>query len=301
MVRWSDHILSGAIAGLSLHPAPPNKDLPSGLYIVATPIGNARDITLRALDVLSGADAIAAEDTRVTGRLLDIHGVKHGPLIRYDEHAAARVRPGLLARLAAGEAVALATDAGTPLVSDPGYRLAREAIEAGYRVFPIPGASAPLAALALAGLPSDRFMFAGFPPQKSGQRKSWLGELASTRATLIFFENVKRLANSLDDMAEVLGDREACVARELTKLHEEARRGTLASLAAHYKEAGPPKGEATIVVGPPPAPAAPAAEYIDARLRALLETLSVKDAARQAAAETGLPRGDLYARALKLK
>lgn len=281
--------------------APGDVRLGPGLYIVATPIGNARDITLRALDVMGGVSAIAAEDTRVTRRLLDIHGIKPPELVRYDEHAAARARPGLMARLAAGEAVALATDAGTPLVSDPGFRLAEAAIEAGHKVIPVPGASAPLAALALAGLPSDRFLFAGFPPNKSGQRKTWLRELANVPATLIFFESVKRLAGSLADMAAVLGDRPACVAREITKLHEEARRGDLAELAAHYAEAGPPKGEATVVVGPPAPAAAPEAADIDALLGQLLAEMSVKDAARAAAEATGLSRGDLYQRALAMK
>lgn len=268
---------------------------------MATPIGNARDITLRALDVLSGVAAIAAEDTRVTRRLLDLHGVKPPAMIRYDEHAAPKARPEILARLAAGEAIALATDAGTPLVSDPGYRLIQDAIEAEFYVTPIPGPSAALAALCLAGLPSDRFMFAGFPPSRSGKRKQWLAEVAGAPATLIFFESVKRLAASLTDMAEVLGDRPACVGRELTKLHEEARRGSLAELAAHYAEAGPPKGEATIVVGPPEAAEAPSQEAVDARLLALLAEMSVKDAARTAAEETGLARKAVYQRALELK
>lgn len=279
-----------------------DKPLKPGLYIVATPIGNARDITLRALDVLSGADAIAAEDTRMTRRLLDIHGLKAPALVRYDEHAAERARPGILARLAAGERVALATDAGTPLVSDPGYRLVQAAVAAGHAVFPIPGASAALAALTLAGLPSDRFMFAGFPPTRSGQRRHWLETMATTQATLIFFESVKRLAGSLADMATVFGDREAAVCRELTKLHEEARRGDLNTLAAHYAEAGPPKGEATIVVGPPDANARGLDDQeVDALLADLLEEMSVKDAARAAVDPSGLPRAELYARALRLK
>lgn len=280
---------------------PTAEGLRPGLYIVATPIGNARDITLRALDVLAGAAAIAAEDTRVARRLLDIHGVRAPALVRYDEHAAARARPGLLARLDAGEAVALTTDAGTPMVSDPGYRLIRAAIAAGHRIVPIPGASAALAALTLAGLPSDRFLFAGFPPARSGQRRQWLAELAETPATLIFFESVRRLAASLADMAAVLGEREACVGRELTKLYEEARRGSLAELAAHYGEAGPPKGEATVVVGPPAPKAAPAQADVDTLLATLLEEMSVKDAARTAADRTGLGRGGLYRRALELK
>ena len=274
--------------------------LPAGLYIVATPIGNARDITLRALDVLSVANVIAAEDTRVTRRLLDIHGIKVPEITRYDEHVAERARPALLARIAAGEAVALATDAGTPLVSDPGYRLAAAAIADGLKVIPIPGASAPLAALALAGLPSDRFMFAGFAPNRSGQRKKWLAEFADTPATLILFENAKRLPTALKDMASVLGDRQACVTRELTKLFEEARRGPLSALAAHYLDVGPPKGEVTIVIGPPD-PVELNEDALDDLLVELLETLSVKDAAAQAAEQTGAPRKQAYQRALAIR
>ena len=280
---------------------PPDKSLNAGLYIVATPIGNARDITLRALDVLGGVSAIAAEDTRVTRRLLDIHGIKAPTFIRYDEHGAERARPGILARLAAGEAVALATDAGTPLVSDPGFRLVEAAVAEGHRIIPIPGASAALAALSLAALPSDRFLFAGFPPSRSGQRRRWLSEFAETPATLIFFESVRRLATSLPDMVAVLGDRQACVGRELTKLHEEARRGLLSELAAHYAEAGAPKGEATIVVGPPLPTEAPSEEVLDERLTELLQSMSVKDAARAAAESVGVPRGEAYQRALVLK
>ena len=277
-----------------------SKSLPAGLYIVATPIGNARDITLRALDILSGANVIAAEDTRVTRRLLDIHGIKAPEIVRYDEHVAERARPIVLARVAAGEAVALATDAGTPLVSDPGYRLAAAAIAEGLKVIPIPGASAPLAALALAGLPSDSFLFAGFAPNRSGQRRKWLAEIAESQATLILFENAKRLASSLNDMAAVLGDRQACVTRELTKFFEEARRGTLNELAAHYAESGPPKGEVTLVIGPPK-PVELDKTALDYLLADLLNTLSVKDAATQAAERTGAPRKQAYQRALAIK
>ena len=276
-----------------------SKSLAAGLYIVATPIGNARDITLRALDVLSGANVIAAEDTRVTRRLLDIHGIKAPEIVRYDEHVSERARPILLARVAAGEAVALATDAGTPLVSDPGYRLVAAAIADSLKVIPIPGASAPLAALALAGLPSDRFLFAGFAPNRSGQRRKWLAEIAETQATLILFENAKRLASSLNDMALVLGDRQACVTRELTKLFEEARRGTLSELAAHYAESGPPKGEVTLVIGPPK-PVELDETALDDLLADLLKTLSVKDAATQAAERTGASRKQAYQRALAI-
>lgn len=276
------------------------KKLAPGLYIVSTPIGNSRDITLRALDVLSSVTAIAAEDTRVARRLLDIHGIKPPKLIRHDEHGAERSRPEIMARLQAGEAIALATDAGTPLVSDPGYRLVVVALAAGHKVIPLPGPSAALAALTLAGLPSDKFLFAGFLPPKTGQRIRALNELTDVKATLIFFEGVSRLAPALLDMAKVLGNRQACVARELTKLYEESRRGSLKELSQHYDHAGPPKGEVTIVVGPPIEQPL-SLEDIDNRLLQLLPEMSVKDAAKIVSEELGLPRSDAYARALNLK
>ena len=278
----------------------PEKKLAPGLYIVSTPIGNSRDITLRALDVLSSVTAIAAEDTRVARRLLDIHGIKPPKLIRHDEHGAERSRPEIMARLQAGEAIALATDAGTPLVSDPGYRLVVVALAAGHKVIPLPGPSAALAALTLAGLPSDKFLFAGFLPSKTGQRIRALNELKDVKATLIFFEGVSRLAPALSDMAKVLGNRQACVARELTKLYEESRRGSLIELSQHYDHAGPPKGEVTIVVGPPIEQPISVVD-IDNRLLQLLPEMSVKDAAKIVSEELGLPRSDAYARALNLK
>jgi 16S rRNA (cytidine1402-2'-O)-methyltransferase len=272
--------------------------LPGGLYVVATPIGNAADITLRALDVLARADLVACEDTRQTAKLLSLHGLK-APLAAYHEHNAARMRPVLLARLAAGEAIALVSDAGTPLVSDPGYKLVREAVEAGHRVTTLPGPSAPLAALILSGLPSDRFLFAGFLPPKSAGRRTALAELAPVPATLILFESAGRLADSLADMAAVLGPRPAAVARELTKLYEEVRRGTLGDLAAHYAESGPPKGEIVVVVGPPE-PGRPAAEDadLDAALDAAMAQMSLRDAVDAVAAATGRKRREVYARAL---
>ena len=224
------------------------KPLAPGLYLVATPIGNLRDITLRALEVLAGVDLVLAEDTRVSGKLLAAHDIS-AKLDRYDEHSAQRARPKILAALAAGARVALISDAGTPLVSDPGYRLVMEAVAQGSEVFPIPGASAVMAALTVAGLPTDRFLFAGFPPPKSAARKTFFGELAAIRATLIFFEGGSRLAASLKDMAQVLGPREAAVARELTKLHETVIRGSLDDLAADIRFAAP-KGEIVVVVGP---------------------------------------------------
>jgi len=280
---------------------PPTLDdapLAPGLYVVATPIGNLRDITLRALDVLAGADLVLAEDTRVSGKLLSAFGLSK-KLERYDEHAAERARPKIMAVLAEGGRVALVSDAGTPLVSDPGYRLVREVAEAGHRVYPIPGASALLAGLSAAGLPSDRFLFAGFPPPKSAARRSFLEELAGVRATLVFFEGGSRLADSLADMAAVLGDREAVVCRELTKLYETIVRGTLSQLAADPQFAAP-KGEIVVLVGPGREEEATAADA-DAALAEALTRLKPADAAAEVAKALGLSRRDLYKRALALK
>lgn len=273
--------------------------LSPALYLVATPIGNARDITLRALDVLARADILACEDTRVTGKLLGMHGIGR-PLTRYDDHVGAKARPALLAALAAGKSVALVSDAGTPLVSDPGYKLAKEAAEAGHVVTTVPGASAALVALQLSGLPADRFLFGGFLDSRTTARRRELEALKAVPATLIFFEGPSRVADSLADMAAVLGDRPAAVTRELTKLHEEVRRGPLTALAAHYAEAGPPRGEVVIVVGGPLAEAAPDADSLDDLLRAALTGQSVRDAAATVATATGLPRKQVYARALAL-
>ncbi len=273
-------------------------ELAPGLYIVATPIGNLRDITLRALDVLGAADLVLCEDTRVGGKLLAAHGVK-AKLLRYDEHAAERARPQILATLAAGGRVALTSDAGTPLVSDPGYRLVREALEAGAAVFPIPGASATLSALMIGGLPTDRFLFAGFPPPKSAGRRALFEELAPIRATLVFFEGGSRLAVCLADMADVFGPREAAVARELTKLHETVVRGPLPALAADPR-LDSPKGEMVILVGAGSVePASP--ERIDAALGEALTRAAPGAAAAEVAKALGLSRQDLYARALTLR
>ncbi len=271
----------------------------AGLYILATPIGNARDISLRALEVLKGCDVIAAEDTRVTAKLLAIHGISK-PLIPYNDHNGPQMRPKILSRLEQGERVALVSDAGTPLVSDPGYKLVREAIAAGAAIVALPGASAVLAGLTLSGLPSDRFLFAGFLPSKAGERKSILEEIGGVRATLIFFESAQRLEDSLPALADVLGDRQAVVARELTKLHEEIRRGSLRELAAHYAKAGAPKGEVTLLVAPPDK-AAPDSARIDAALKAALAFMPVKAAAEMIADLTDGSRKALYARALELK
>jgi 16S rRNA (cytidine1402-2'-O)-methyltransferase len=274
-------------------------DLAAGLYILATPIGNARDISLRALETLKACNVIAAEDTRVTSKLLSIHGISK-PLIAYNDHNAPQMRPKILARLAQGEIVVLVSDAGTPLVSDPGYKLVREAIAAGANIVAIPGPSAVLAGLTLSGLPSDRFLFAGFLSSRPGERKSALEAVKGVQATLIFFESAQRLAESLAAMAEVLGDRPAAMTRELTKLHEEVRRGSLRDLAAHYEKAGAPKGEVTLLVGPPEQ-AAPDMTRIDAALKAALAFMPVKAAADMIAGLTGAPRKQIYARALELR
>ena len=280
------------------YPPPKDQDLAPGLYIVATPIGNLRDITLRALDVLAQADLVLAEDTRVTGKLLSAYGLKK-PLERYDEHAAERARPKILAVLAKGGRVALVSDAGTPLVSDPGYRLVNEVLEAGANVWPIPGASALLAALTVSGLPTDRFLFVGFPPTKSLARKSFFADLAASRATLIFYEGGPRLAASLADMAQAFGPRPASVSRELTKLFETTIRGPLDVLAADPR-LDSPKGEIVVLVGPAQQEAATEADA-DAALGEALTRMGPSEAAAQVAKALGLDRRSLYRRALELK
>ena len=272
-----------------------------GLYLVATPIGNLGDVTLRALRTLAAADAILAEDTRVTKTLLAHYGITT-PLVAYHEHSGDAVRERMVERLRTGQSLALVSDAGTPLVSDPGYRLVETAIAAGLPVVPIPGASAALAALVVAGLPTDRFFFEGFLPAKGGPRRARLEALAGIPATLVLYEGPHRLAECLKDAAEVLGERPAAVARELTKLHETVRRGTLPALAAAYAEEPAPKGEIVLLVAPASAEArqAEAQEGLDEKLRAALARHTVKDAAALVAGETGLPRRDIYARALAL-
>lgn len=275
------------------------KDLAAGLYLTATPIGHAQDVSLRALSVLAGVDAIAAEDTRVTSKLLTIHGIRKS-LMPYNDHNAAQMRPKLLARLKSGERIALVSDAGTPLVSDPGFKLVRAAIEEGIAVHAIPGPSAVLTGLMLAGLPSDRFLFAGFLPSRAGERGAVLEELKAIRATLIFFESAQRLAETLAQMRDVLGIRTVAVAREMTKLHEDVRRGTLAELAAHYAGAVTPKGEVTLLVGPPHATAADFGK-VDAALDAALEFMPLKPASDMIAALLDMPRKEIYARGLEKK
>ncbi len=269
-----------------------------GLYVVATPIGNLRDITFRAVDTLTAADVIACEDTRVTAKLLAAHNVATRTL-SYHEHNAAKMRPMLLRRLQQGEIVALVSDAGTPLISDPGYKLVCAAVEANIPVTAIPGASAPLTAMAAAGLPSDRFLFAGFLPTRTAQRRTALQPLAAIDATLIFFESPRRLAACLADMRDVLGLRPAVIARELTKRYEEFRRDTIGALAEYYQEAGAPKGEVVVVVAPPDADEEPAID-LDELLRQALAGMSVRDAAATVSTATGRPRREVYARALEL-
>jgi len=274
------------------------RPLPAGLYVVATPIGNLADITLRALAVLTRADVIYCEDTRHSRTLL-AHFAISRPTRAYHEHNAERERPRVLAELTAGKAVAIISDAGTPLISDPGYKLVREAIAAGHLVTSLPGPSAILASLAAAGLATDAFLFAGFLPPKQKARQSRLAGLKSVPATLVFFEAPSRLAESLGDIAVALGDREAAVARELTKLHEEVRRGTPAELA-QWAASAAPKGEMVILVGPPLAEVVTDAAIV-ARLQPLLSDTSLSDAARTVAHELGVPRGRVYDLALALK
>ncbi|MCY4229447.1 MAG: 16S rRNA (cytidine(1402)-2'-O)-methyltransferase [Alphaproteobacteria bacterium] len=268
-----------------------------GLYLVATPIGNARDITLRALDILAAADLIACEDTRVTRRLLQIHGL-NASLTAYHDHNAERVRPKLLAAIRAGKSVALACDAGMPLVSDPGFSLVRATRAEGLPVTSAPGANAALTALQLSGLAPDRFSFLGFLPSKQSARRRALAPWASALTTLLVHEAGPRLADCLADMATVLGAREVAVARELTKRHEEVVCGRLDDLAARYAEAGPPKGEIVVIVGPPAEVAL--ADVPDALLVARITTLGLSRAASELAAISGRSRRDLYKRGLEL-
>jgi 16S rRNA (cytidine1402-2'-O)-methyltransferase len=274
--------------------------LEAGLHLVATPIGNLRDITLRALEVLAAADVIACEDTRVTRKLLDHYGITT-PLTPYHEHNAAVARPKLLERMVAGEAVALVSDAGTPLISDPGFKLVRAVHEAGHFVSALPGPSATLTALSVAGLPTDRFFFEGFLPVKEGQRRSRIAELVHIQATLVLFETGPRIARTLSDLADGLENREAAICRELTKLHEEVRRGDLPTLARDYVDGAETRGEFVIVIGPPAADAGRAEDQdVDALLRRVLRRASVKDAVSEVAAATGRPRREVYQRALVL-
>jgi 16S rRNA (cytidine1402-2'-O)-methyltransferase len=270
----------------------------AGLYLVATPIGNLGDISLRALEVLAGVDVIACEDSRITRKLIDRYGIAT-PLTPYHEHNAAEARPKLLARLAKGEAVALVSDAGTPLISDPGFKLVRAATETGHAVTALPGASATLAALNVAGLPTDRFFFEGFLPPKQIARQKRIAELPTVPATLVLFESGPRLADALADLADGLGARDAAICRELTKLHEEVRRGTLVDLARAYADGGETRGEIVIVVAPPGEATGEDAD-VDGLLRRALTRVSLKDAVGEVALATGRPRREVYQRALAL-
>ncbi|MEE2526669.1 16S rRNA (cytidine(1402)-2'-O)-methyltransferase [Hyphobacterium sp. HN65] len=287
------------IPGEASRRAPAPQPPEPGLNIVSTPIGNLRDITLRALDALAGADRIYAEDTRIAARLLDAYGIS-ARVLPYHDHNGAKMRPGILEALAAGERVVLISDAGTPLISDPGYKLVREAVEAGHPVRALPGASALLTGLAAAGLPSDAFFFAGFLPPKSGARRNRLSELATVPGTLVFYETGPRIAACLVDVAAALGNRDVVVARELTKKFEEYRRGPASEIARHYEEAGAPRGEITLIVAPPGEPSASDVD-VDAELAALIPSEGVKGAASLLAQQTGLNKRDLYARAQAIK
>jgi 16S rRNA (cytidine1402-2'-O)-methyltransferase len=272
--------------------------LAPGLYIVATPIGNLSDLSPRAAAILSGAAVIAVEDSRVTAKLLNHIGVKR-PMIPYHDHNGDRVRPELIARMQS-EAVALVSDAGTPLISDPGYKLVRDARAAGIDIVTIPGPSAVVAALTLSGLPTDRFLFLGFLPSKAGARATAIAEVAAIRATLVLYESGPRLSAALGALAQGLGDREAAVAREISKKFEETVTGTLSELAARYADA-PPKGEIVIVVGPPGEAEPAGEEDIDAALAEAMTRLSASRAAAEVAEKLGLPRRQVYERALQLK
>ena len=295
MAKPNDRDRSSKPAPGSLRPAQIGE-----LGLVATPSGNLGDLSVRAADYLRAADVIACEDSRITIRLLQHLGIKK-PLLSYHDHNADEMRPRLIERLQRGEKVALVSDAGTPLISDPGFKLVREAASLGISVTALPGPSAPIMALILSGLPTDRFLFLGFLAAKTAARRVELEEVAGLRASLILFETAPRLVTALGDLRAVLGDRPAAVARELTKMFEEVRRGSLQELLDHYTEAGPPKGEIVIVIGPPLAAAANAAVDLDAALLKALGVMRVKEAAEAVAAATNLPKRQVYQRALELK
>jgi 16S rRNA (cytidine1402-2'-O)-methyltransferase len=288
---------SQASGGQARRKPPP---LAPGLHIVATPIGNLRDITLRALDVLGAADVIVCEDTRVFAKLASHYGIA-APTIAYSDATQDLAEPRILRALAAGKRVALVSDAGMPLISDPGYRLVRAALAGDHVVTAAPGPSAVPMALALSGLPTDRFFFGGFLPAKEVERRRAISAAASVPSTLVFFEAPHRLAASLVDLADLLGPRPAAIARELTKLFEEVRRAPLTELADHYGRHPEVKGEIAIVIGPPDEAAAPAAAKLDEALLTAMAGASLKDAAAEVAARYGLKRRDVYARALELK
>ena len=277
------------------------RPLKAGLHLVATPIGHLGDCSPRALETLEQADLVLCEDTRVTGKLLKLKGVERS-LQPYHEHNAARMRPRVLDHLARGESVALASDAGTPLVSDPGYKLVRDVIDAGHEVLAVPGPSAALAALVVSALPTDRFLFGGFLPPRSSARRRAIDELSSVPATLVWFESARRLAASLADLADVLGPRPAAIARELTKAFEEVRRGSLTELAREIADEKTPRGEIVIVVGPPGAgDAVQSDEAVEEALREALETMGPSAAATMIAKMTDRSRKELYQKALMIR
>lgn len=269
-----------------------------GLYIVATPIGNLRDITLRALDLLQLADHVLAEDTRQTRKLLDNYNIR-AELTAYHDHNVAKMLPKVMSWLDADKIIVQVSDAGTPLVSDPGYKLVRAAIDGGHKVVPIPGPSAPIAALVAGGLPSDRFMFAGFLPNKTAARRSALIELMSIKTTLIFFESPNRILDCLKDMQAVMGDRTAVIARELTKKYEDVRRGTFSELIKGCKDT-PPKGEIVLLVGAPATPEVWTREEVDAALKERLPELGAKRASTEVAQASGWAKRNVYQRAILL-
>jgi 16S rRNA (cytidine1402-2'-O)-methyltransferase len=273
--------------------------LDPGLYVAATPIGNLGDVTYRVIETLKGADKILCEDTRQTAKLCAAYGIAT-PRSPYHEHNADRVRPAIIEALKAGAAIALVSDAGTPLISDPGFKLVREARAAGVTVTPLPGPSALIAALSASGAPTDRFLFAGFPPPKAEARRRFFAELAGVNASLVFYESPGRLANSLAAMAAVFAGRAGVVAREITKLHEEFVGGTLETLTARYS-AEPPKGEIVVIVEPPGEAAPVSHADVDAFLQKALAEMSVKEAASAAADAFGVTRKKAYERALALK
>ncbi len=272
--------------------------LPAGLYLVATPIGNLRDISLRALDTLQSVDVIACEDTRVSGKLLSAYGLSK-QLIRYDDHTDSKQRHKIQALIEDGKSVALISDAGSPLISDPGFKMVRDFQMSGISVTTIPGASSPIAALQISGIESNLFTFAGFVPQKAGERLTFFQKIGSVPSTLIVFENAKRLQKTLALAHDVLGDRDACITRELTKLYEEARHGKLSELMVYYAENGDPKGEIVIVFAPP-ALEEISAEKLDVDIKEALKTMSVKDAAAYVSQASGKSKKDIYERALAL-
>ena len=275
------------------------ENISAGLYVVALPIGNARDITLRALDTLNQVNTVLCEDTRVTKKFMLLYGIK-SKLLSYNDHNATRIRAGIIQRLKLGERIALVSDAGTPLVNDPGYKLVVEAINCSIPIFSLPGPSAVINALLLAGLPTDRFMFAGYPPSKLKPRLKWLADFKTVQATIIFLESPRRLISSLQNMKQVFGNRNAAILREMTKIHEEIKRGTLADLANYFSASSPPKGEITVVIDRAENKELTNTKDIDELLRLMLENNSIRDAARVISSATNFNKRVVYARALQI-